>query len=171
MATQIENLFGEKIVFLVFCLHLLQSFCIFCVFNIHCIFSVFKNYGLPDCTKQSILYENVCATCVPSAGSKKEMKEEDLNTARPAVFVGETSRSLAERSREHWASYKGRKEDNHILKHHQIAHNNSTPNFIMRMVGAYKTALGRREEGGSKWNPKLKNIIQPLPHSKAPGGK
>ena len=99
---------------------------------------------LPDCTKQSVLYENVCATCVPSAGSKKDMKEEDLNTSQPAVYVGETSRSLAERTREHWASYRGRKEDSHILKHQQIAHNDSSPNFIMRMVGTYKTALGRQ---------------------------
>ena len=73
------------------------------------------------------------------------MKEEDLNTPHPAVYVGETSRSLAERTREHWASYRGRKEDNHILKHQQIAHNDGSPNFVMRMVGNYyKTALGRQ---------------------------
>ena len=50
-----------------------------------------------------------------------------------------------ERSREHWGSFKGAKEDNHIFKHQQIVHGGATnPNFIMRVVSQYRTALGRQ---------------------------
>ena len=55
----------------------------------------------------SILYENFCSTCVPTAKGRGPVKDEDLKTKEPAVYVGETSRSIAERSREHWSSYVG----------------------------------------------------------------
>ena len=61
---------------------------------------------LPNCTRQSIVYENVCSQCVPSAKEDKELKEEELNKEQPVLYVGESSRSIAERSREHWALYK-----------------------------------------------------------------
>ena len=44
--------------------------------------------------------------CVPSAKEDKELKEEELNKDQPVLYVGESSRSIAERSREHWALYK-----------------------------------------------------------------
>ena len=31
---------------------------------------------VPDCTRQSVLYENVCSKCVPKAKEDKELKEE-----------------------------------------------------------------------------------------------
>ena len=33
---------------------------------------------VPDCTRQSVLYENVCSKCVPKAKEDKELKEEDI---------------------------------------------------------------------------------------------
>ena len=100
---------------------------------------------LPDCTRRSVLYENVCSSCIPSAGSKGGPKEEDIEPGIPAIYVGETSRSIMERSREHWGSFKGAREDNHIFKHQQIVHGGATnPNFIMRVVSQHRTALGRQ---------------------------
>ena len=58
---------------------------------------------IPNCTRQSILYENVCAVCIPNAGRKEQLKEQDLDVGRPALYVGESSRSVSERGREHWA--------------------------------------------------------------------
>ena len=77
---------------------------------------------LPNCTKQSILYENVCHRCVPGAREDKKMKEEDLIKEQPVLYVGETSRSLMERSKEHWASYRGRNKDSHMLRHQDLVH-------------------------------------------------
>ena len=62
---------------------------------------------VPDCTKQSIMCENVSYKCVPKAKEDRELKEEDLRGDHPVIYVGETSRSIVERSREHWSSYKG----------------------------------------------------------------
>ena len=54
---------------------------------------------IPDCTKQSVLYENVCAVCIPKASSKEQIREQDLDVGRPALYVGESSRSIAERGK------------------------------------------------------------------------
>ena len=96
---------------------------------------------IPNCTKQSILYENVCAVCVPTATKREQIKEQDLNTGSPALYVGETSRSVMERSREIWRDYRSKKEDSHIYKHQLIAHRGEPAKFVMRVVGSQKTAL------------------------------
>ena len=52
-----------------------------------------------DCRKRNILYENVCQLCNPEEDSKK--KKDDIN--RKGVYVGESSRSMHERAKEHVA--------------------------------------------------------------------
>ena len=49
---------------------------------------------LPNCTRQSILYENVCTVCVPGAVKKEQVKQEELINKEPTLYVGETSRSI-----------------------------------------------------------------------------
>ena len=59
--------------------------------------------------------------------------------------MGESSRSIFERSKEHWSDYRSNKDKSHILKHHQIAHGGvGEPGFIMRTVSFYRTALARQ---------------------------
>ena len=87
--------------------------------------------------QQFILYENVCTVCVPTANKK----EQDLDPGRPALYVGETSRSVMEKSREHWRDYRSKNEDSHIYKHQLIAHKGEPAKFVMRVVGSQKTAL------------------------------
>ena len=100
---------------------------------------------LPDCTRRSVLYENACLICLPSAGRKGGPRNEDGDPATPAIYVGETSRSIMERSKEHWAGYQGAKEDNHILKHQHMTHGGAKePKFIMRVVSQHRTALARQ---------------------------
>ena len=99
---------------------------------------------IPNCTKQSIVYENVCARCIPGARSREPVDTKDLDPDKPALYVGETSRSIAERSREHWSSYKGGHEDSHINKHQLMEHNAAPPDFVMRVVGSYRSALSRQ---------------------------
>ena len=100
---------------------------------------------LPNCTRQSILYENVCSRCVPKAKEDKELRDEDLGRGEhPKVYVGETSRSITERSREHWASYRGGGGDNHMWRHQEMVHGGEPADFTMRVVGSYKSALSRQ---------------------------
>ena len=78
---------------------------------------------LPNCTRQSILYENVCTRCVPGAVNKEQVKQEERVDKEPALYVGETIRSIRERSKKHWKGYAGsKKEENHMYHHQQLVH-------------------------------------------------
>ena len=55
---------------------------------------------LPPCTRMNLLYENICTRCNPGAKGKGELEE--LKDDIPTVYVGESSRSVYERSKEHW---------------------------------------------------------------------
>ena len=94
------------------------------------------------CTKNSVVYENICASCNPEAGGKKEL--EQVVTNFPTTYIGETSRSIMERTREHWRSYRSKNKDSHILKHQELQHGGAPPKFIMRVVGKAKSALERQ---------------------------
>ena len=63
---------------------------------------------------------------------------------RPALYVGESSRSVSERGREHWASYRAMKEDSHMHKHQVMEHGAAPAKFMLRVVGSYQTALARQ---------------------------
>ena len=58
---------------------------------------------LPPCNKTSLVYENICIVCNPSATNKGELK--DYDPLVPSIYVGETSRSTRERTREHWKDW------------------------------------------------------------------
>ena len=64
---------------------------------------------IPNCTKASLVSENVCQACNPGAGTAKELTE--VRSDVPSLYVGETSRSVYERSREHWGAWRSRKDD------------------------------------------------------------
>ena len=49
-----------------------------------------------QCTKISVVYENICLVCNPGADGKKELRE--LKTTVPTAYIGESSRSIKERS-------------------------------------------------------------------------
>ena len=58
--------------------------------------------------------------------------------------MGETSRSIQERSKEHWSSYRRGKEDSHMVKHQWLEHGGEPADFVMRVVGSCSTALNRQ---------------------------
>ena len=66
---------------------------------------------------------------------KEQVKQEDLSGSKePVIYIGETSRSIQERSIEHWKGYIGsKKEDNQLMA-----------KFTMKVVGGLKTALNRQ---------------------------
>ena len=98
---------------------------------------------LPQCTQPSLVYENVCKLCNPGAAEKRE--QPTFRTDIPTVYVGETSRSLFERTKEHWGAWHAKKEDSHILRHQVGAHGaDEEPSFVMRAVKYHRTALYRQ---------------------------
>ena len=61
-----------------------------------------------------------------------------------STYVGETRRSIQERSEEHWAAFRTGSSKSHILKHQNLEHGGAAPQFIMRAVSYHKTALSRQ---------------------------
>ena len=97
----------------------------------------------PDCFKRNLVYENICTQCNPSALSKGELKT--INPEVPSVYVGETSRSIQERAKEHWDSFRSMDKDSHIFKHWLIHHHaEGEPSFIMKVVKQHRSALNRQ---------------------------
>ena len=97
------------------------------------------------CSRRSVVYENICKRCNPGAGRKGEV--DIKNKEIPSLYVGESSRTIRERSKEHWGAYKGSlkaKEGSHMFKHQQLYHPGEEPQFVIRAVEFYKTALSRQ---------------------------
>ena len=98
---------------------------------------------LPPCTKQSLVYENICVECNP--GARGKIEQEELKTDIPTVYIGETSRSIFERSKEHWEGARKGCGKNHMVKHQIMEHGGEQePNFHMKVRGFFKTALARQ---------------------------
>ena len=87
-----------------------------------------------------VLYENICGVCNP--GAEKKGNLEDVKTDVPTLYVGEISRTIYERSREHWADWRTKNNTSHILKHQEQVHKGAEePRFVMKVVRSFKTAL------------------------------
>ena len=98
---------------------------------------------IPDCTRRSLVYENICLDCNPGAAKKGDLKE--VNVQVPSLYVGETCRSVQERAKEHWNDYRRGCKDSHILKHWVLHHNSEgEPHFIMKVVQYHRSALSRQ---------------------------
>ena len=76
------------------------------------------------CTLKNILYESECTKCNPQGSRAKSDKKGELEDQRdpPSIYVGESSRSLAERAGEHWEAAKGGNSENHMIEHEVRAH-------------------------------------------------
>ena len=90
----------------------------------------------------SVVYENICQECNPGAGGEKGL--ESVEDRFPTAYVGETSRSIMERTGEHWEAFRSRNKESHILKHQEMEHCGAPPKFIVRVVGRAKSALERQ---------------------------
>ena len=85
--------------------------------------------------RRNVLYESVCMEC------NKE-KLSDIS----GVDVGETARSIFERSKEHWSYRLSEKEDSHMIKHWQIDHPDlpEPPKFKFKVGASFQDALTRQ---------------------------
>ena len=99
---------------------------------------------IPPCTRNSLLYENICLKCNPGARNRSKEEIELVRDDIPTIYVGETSRSIQERSKEHWGGVRSRNQNNHMVKHMAMEHNGEEPLFAMKLVRQFKTALARQ---------------------------
>ena len=77
------------------------------------------------CRSRSVLYETQCSLCNPASHSEDHQKEDVQPTgsrSRSGVYIGETSRSLNERSIEHLADARSFHPGSHIVKHWMEMH-------------------------------------------------
>ena len=89
------------------------------------------------------MYENTCVRCNPGATKRGERTE--IRTDIPTTYVGETSCSIYERSREHKKGATKGYDKNHMVRHQKLEHGgDQNPNFHMKVKGFYKTALARQ---------------------------
>ena len=98
---------------------------------------------LPNCTKTNLVYENICVDCNP--GARKKDEEEQIRVDIPTVYIGETSRSLYERAKEHYDGARKGEAKNHMVKHNLMEHGGEQkPNFNMKARKYFRTALARQ---------------------------
>ena len=91
------------------------------------------------CRARNLVYEGVCLECMSEAESgKREAKE-------VGVYIGESSRTLAERSLEHANGAKNLDPDNFVVKHWILQHSelNEPPKIRFKPVKSFKDALSR----------------------------
>ena len=81
---------------------------------------------LPQCTRTNLVYENICVGCNPGATRKGEL--ELVRTDVPTAYIGETSRSLYERSKEHHEGARKGVAKNHMVKHQLMEHGGGSQN-------------------------------------------
>ena len=98
--------------------------------------------GLPDCTRRGVVYESICTECNPGAMKKGELGE--MRQGAPSLYVGESSRSIQERAKEHWGAARRGDKDSHMVRHQAIVHKGEQPAFLFKVVSNPRTALSRQ---------------------------
>ena len=106
---------------------------------------------LQNCKAKNILYESSCELCNPEESQMKATivekgKESDQKEGREGIYLGETSRSLAERCGEHFRDAESFNKKSHVIKHWMSSHEeaDSPPPFRFRIVKQYKDCLSRQ---------------------------
>ena len=83
----------------------------------------------PPCTKNNLVYENICTGCNKGATASNR-EQEDLIINIPTVYIGETSRTIYERSKKHWDGARRGLDSNHMVMHQKMEHRGRTRSFI-----------------------------------------
>ena len=110
----------------------------------------------PNCRSKNLIYESVCLDCIPPVPTSQQEVQgsEPISSSarrledkpRKGVYIGETSRSLHERSFEHLQDAKSFHIKSHMVKHWMIEHPEKTflPTFKFSIVAQYRDCLSRQ---------------------------
>ena len=95
-----------------------------------------------NCKKRSILYENRCVVCNVDVKEGTEMKDGEGR----GVYVGESSRSIYERAKEHQHDRETQAEDSHQIKHWILDHPDMStpPKFKFKIIQSFMDPLSRQ---------------------------
>ena len=104
-----------------------------------------------DCFRRNVLYEAACGVCLDEshggdgAGKRVRLKFGE-SYPEENIYVGETSRSIFERSQEHVKAGMGKKEESFIAKHWLESHpeREVMPEFRFKVVKSFKDPLSRQ---------------------------
>ena len=79
-----------------------------------------------NCRSRNIVYESKCRVCNPVSSQAEEADNQSSKNSSPreGIYVGETSRSLHERSIEHMRDAESFSAKSHIVKHWMKTHAN-----------------------------------------------
>ena len=93
-----------------------------------------------DCRRRNILYENRCTVC--QVGKEGDTFQKD----GLGIYVGESSRSLYERSKEHEKDRNDEQEESHQLKHWVLDHPelDAPPKFKFKLISSFADPLTRQ---------------------------
>ena len=86
-----------------------------------------------NCRRGNVQYQMDCKLC----------PEDDKS-----VYIGETSRNLFTRGREHVDKYENRKEDSFILRHQEERHDGHPAAFDAEVTAAFRDCLTRQVSEG-----------------------
>ena len=89
--------------------------------------------GPTKCKVKSIVYESACQVCLKNGSSD-------------GIYIGESGRSLYERSKEHLEDAKNHKDSSHIWKHWALCHQDLMvqPVFKFKVIRVHKSCLDRQ---------------------------
>ena len=98
-----------------------------------------------NCRKRNILYESRCQECNQEENNNQK-KEISYLRAGKGIYVGESSRSLYERSKEHQADRDNMQEDSHQVKHWLLHHQElqCPPAFRYKMISSFTDPMTRQ---------------------------
>ena len=98
-----------------------------------------------NCKIRNILYENKCTVCNEQDDNQKK-NSEPYKMDGKGVYVGESGRSLYERSKEHEKEKNDKMIESHQIKHWQLEHKelDAPPRFKFSIVNSFKDPLTRQ---------------------------
>ena len=100
-----------------------------------------------NCRRRNIMYESRCQECNKDEDAKsKKMGEIRCLRAGKGIYVGESSRSLYERSKEHRADRESMLEESHQVKHWLLHHQelHCPPAFRYKVIATFKDPMTRQ---------------------------
>ena len=107
--------------------------------------------GSPGCTSPD------CVACKEGRGKGGNCRKGNIEyrmncnqcpEADPSHYIGETSRNIFTRGKEHVDKSKTKTEDSFIVKHQQQKHNGQPANFTGEVTGAFRDCLSRQVSEG-----------------------
>ena len=96
-----------------------------------------------NCKARNVVYETSCNICNPTEEKPSIQKEGKI---REGIYIGESSRSLHERSIEHLRDARSFSKKSHIAKHWMLAHPNINimPTFSFKTIQKHNDCLSRQ---------------------------